>query len=193
MHSSPVMSRWIRSPKHSTYGPVSRTTSKSRAFPSATTWAWAWWSRLRWTSTTIRSDLRSLWTASRTSWVMHHEDFTFEIPFGIRAMDGFSHHHPFAFTLPLEFYDVGLHSVIIGDGDSDFARRRFRGSDGHVGTSLTEAGSVASLERHHCPGCHACCPAARISRRSRDPQPRAEGGRATPRVTTHAHTGHGVG
>lgn len=53
--------------------------------------------------------------------VMHHEDFTFEIPFGIRAMDGFSHHYPFAFTLPLEFYDVGLHSVIIGDGDSDFA------------------------------------------------------------------------
>ena len=57
--------------------------------------------------------------------VMHHEDFTFEIPFGIRAMDGFSHHHPFAFTLPLEFYDVGLHSVIIGDGDSDFAHVDF--------------------------------------------------------------------
>ena len=57
--------------------------------------------------------------------VMHHEDFTFEIPYGIRAMDGFSHHHPFAFTLPLEFYDVGLHSVIIGDGDSDFAHVDF--------------------------------------------------------------------
>jgi hypothetical protein len=57
--------------------------------------------------------------------VMHHEDFTFEIPFGIRAMDGFSHHHPFAFALPLEFYDVGLHSVIIGDGDSDFAHVDF--------------------------------------------------------------------
>ena len=56
---------------------------------------------------------------------LHHEDFTFEIPFGIRAMDGFSHHHPFAFTLPLEFYDVGLHSVIIGDGDSDFAHVDF--------------------------------------------------------------------
>ena len=57
--------------------------------------------------------------------VLHYEDFTFEIPFGIRAMDGFSHHHPFAFTLPLEFYDVGLHSVIIGDGDSDFAHVDF--------------------------------------------------------------------
>ncbi len=56
---------------------------------------------------------------------LHHEDFTFEIPFGIRAMDGFSHHHPFAFTLPLEFYDVGLHSVIIGDGDSDCAHVDF--------------------------------------------------------------------
>jgi hypothetical protein len=56
---------------------------------------------------------------------LHHEDFTFEIPFGIRAMDGFSHHHPIAFTLPLEFYDVGLHSVIIGDGDSDFAHVDF--------------------------------------------------------------------
>lgn len=56
---------------------------------------------------------------------LHHEDFTFEIPFGIRAMDGFSHHHPFAFTLPLEFYDVGLHSVIIGNGDSDFAHVDF--------------------------------------------------------------------
>lgn len=57
--------------------------------------------------------------------VMHHEDFTFAIPYGIRAMDGFSHHYPFAFTLPLEFYDVGLHSVIIGDGDSDFAHVDF--------------------------------------------------------------------
>ena len=57
--------------------------------------------------------------------VMRHEDFTFEIAYGIRAMDGFSHHHPFAFTLPLEFYDVGLHSVIIGDGDSDFAHVDF--------------------------------------------------------------------
>lgn len=58
-------------------------------------------------------------------WVMHHEDFTFNIPFGIRAMDGFSHHYQFAFTLPLDFYDVGLHSVIIGDGDSDFAHVDF--------------------------------------------------------------------
>ncbi len=56
---------------------------------------------------------------------LHHEDFTFEIPFGIRAMDGFSHHHPFAFTLPLEFYDVGLHSVIIGDEGSDVAHVDF--------------------------------------------------------------------
>ena len=57
--------------------------------------------------------------------VLHHEGFTFEIPFGIRAMDGFSHHHPYAFTLPLEFYDVGLHSVIIGDEGSDVAHVDF--------------------------------------------------------------------
>ena len=41
------------------------------------------------------------------------------VPFWIP--DGFSHHHPFAFNLPLEFHDVGLYAVIIGDGDSDFA------------------------------------------------------------------------
>ena len=40
-------------------------------------------------------------------------------------MDGFSHHHPFALSLPVEFYEVGLHSVIIGDGDSDFAHIPF--------------------------------------------------------------------
>ena len=57
--------------------------------------------------------------------VIHHEDFIFEIPHGIGAMDGFSHHHPFAFSLPVEFYDVGLHSVIVGDGDSDFAHVPF--------------------------------------------------------------------
>jgi hypothetical protein len=57
--------------------------------------------------------------------VLHYEDFTFEIPFGIRTMEGFSHHHSFAFALPLEFYDVSLHSVIIGDGDSDYAHIDF--------------------------------------------------------------------
>jgi hypothetical protein len=57
--------------------------------------------------------------------LMHQEDFTFEIPLRIRTMDGFSHHHPFAFNLPLELYNVGLHSVIIGDGDSDFAHVDF--------------------------------------------------------------------
>ena len=57
--------------------------------------------------------------------VMHQEDFTFEIPFGLRAVDGFSHHDPFGFTLLLELYDVGLHSVIIGDGNSDFAHVEF--------------------------------------------------------------------
>lgn len=57
--------------------------------------------------------------------VMHHEDFIFEIPHGIGATDGFSHHHPYAFVLPVEFYEVGLHSVIIGDGDSDFAHIPF--------------------------------------------------------------------
>jgi len=57
--------------------------------------------------------------------VMHHEDFSFEFPYGLGAMDGFSQHHPFAFTLPLEFYDVGLHAVVIGDGNSDFAHVPF--------------------------------------------------------------------
>ncbi len=57
--------------------------------------------------------------------VMHQEDFTFEIPLGIRAVDDFSHHHPFAFILPLEFYDVDLHSVIIGDEGSDVAHVDF--------------------------------------------------------------------
>jgi hypothetical protein len=57
--------------------------------------------------------------------VMHHEDFTFEIPHGIGAMDGISHHYPFAFSLPVEFYEVGVHSVIVGDGDSDFAHIPF--------------------------------------------------------------------
>jgi hypothetical protein len=57
--------------------------------------------------------------------VLLQEAFSFEIPLSIRAMDGFSHHQPFAFTLPLEFYDVGLHSVIIGDGGSDFAHVDF--------------------------------------------------------------------
>jgi hypothetical protein len=46
---------------------------------------------------------------------MHHEDFTFEIPHGIGAMDGISH------SLPIGFYEVGLHQVIVGDEDSDFA------------------------------------------------------------------------
>jgi hypothetical protein len=53
--------------------------------------------------------------------VMHHEDFTFEIPHGIGAMDGISHHYSFAFSMPVEFYEVGLHRVIVGDEDSDFA------------------------------------------------------------------------
>ena len=57
--------------------------------------------------------------------VMHHEDFNFEIPRGIHAADGISHHYPFAFSLPVDFYDVGLHSVIVGDGDSDLAHIPF--------------------------------------------------------------------
>jgi hypothetical protein len=39
--------------------------------------------------------------------------------------DGISHHHPFAFSLPVEFYDVGLHSVIVSDEDRDFAHIPF--------------------------------------------------------------------
>ncbi len=52
---------------------------------------------------------------------MHHEDFTFQIPHGIGAMDGISHHYPFAFSLPVDFYEVGLHRVIVGDDGSDCA------------------------------------------------------------------------
>jgi hypothetical protein len=37
----------------------------------------------------------------------------------MHAADGVSHHCPFAFSLPVDFYDVGLHSVIVGDEDSD--------------------------------------------------------------------------
>jgi hypothetical protein len=42
---------------------------------------------------------------------MLHRDFSFEIPHGIDAVDGVSHHYPFAFSLPVDFYDVGLHSA----------------------------------------------------------------------------------
>src|ERR1017187_11016436 len=38
---------------------------------------------------------------------------------------GVSHHYPFAFSLPVDFYDVGLHSVIVGDEDSDVAHVPF--------------------------------------------------------------------
>jgi len=57
--------------------------------------------------------------------LMYHEDFAFEIPLGIQATDGISHHYPFAFSLPVEFCDVGLHRVIVGDGFSDFANIPF--------------------------------------------------------------------
>jgi hypothetical protein len=57
--------------------------------------------------------------------VMLHQDFSFEIPRGIYAADGVSHHYPFTFSLPVDFYDVGLHSVIVGDEDSDVAHVPF--------------------------------------------------------------------
>jgi hypothetical protein len=57
--------------------------------------------------------------------VMIHQDFSFEIPRGIHVADGISHHHPFAFSLPVDFYDVGLHSVIVGDEGSDVAHVPF--------------------------------------------------------------------
>ena len=43
----------------------------------------------------------------------------------MHAVDGVSHHYPFAFSLPVDFYDVGLHSVIVGDEDSDVAHVQF--------------------------------------------------------------------
>ena len=51
--------------------------------------------------------------------VMLHQDFSFEIPRGIHAADGVSHHYP------VDFYDVGLQSVIVGDEDSDVAHVPF--------------------------------------------------------------------
>ena len=57
--------------------------------------------------------------------VMLHQDFSFEIPRGIYAVDGVSHHYPFTFSLPVDFYDVGLNSVIVGDEDSDVAHVPF--------------------------------------------------------------------
>jgi hypothetical protein len=57
--------------------------------------------------------------------VMLHQEFSFEIPRGIHVADGISHHQPFAFSLPVDFYDVGLHSVIVGNEDSDVAHIPF--------------------------------------------------------------------
>jgi hypothetical protein len=54
-----------------------------------------------------------------------HQNFSFEIPFGLQAMDGVSHYYPFTFSLPIDFYDVGLHSVIVGDEGSDVAHIQF--------------------------------------------------------------------
>jgi hypothetical protein len=57
--------------------------------------------------------------------VMLHQEFSFEIPRGIHVDDGISHHHPFAFSLPVDFYDVGLHSVIVSNEDRDVAHIPF--------------------------------------------------------------------
>jgi hypothetical protein len=98
---------------------------KVRALPSGTTWAWPWFIQIAFDEYDRPLTLKNVVDRVEDGRVLHHEEFTFEIPYGIRAMDGFSHHHPFALTLPLEFYDVGLHSVIIGDRDSDFAHVDF--------------------------------------------------------------------
>lgn len=50
-----------------------------------------------------------------------HDDFSFEVPRGMHPVDAVSHHYPFAFTLPVNFYDVGLRSVIVGNEGSDVA------------------------------------------------------------------------
>jgi hypothetical protein len=73
--------------------------------------------------------------------VMLHQDFSFEIPRGIHAADGVSHHYPFAFSLPVDFYDVGLHSAIVGDEDSDVAHVPFIVQIGHPGRTLTGGAS----------------------------------------------------
>jgi hypothetical protein len=73
--------------------------------------------------------------------VMLHQDFCFEIPRGIHAADGVSHHYPFAFSLPVDFYEVGLHSVIVGDEDSDVAQGPVHRTNGHPGRTLTGGAS----------------------------------------------------
>ena len=48
-------------------------------------------------------------------------------------MGGISHHHLFAFSMPVEFYDIGFHPVIVGDEDvsnpssADVSSRPVRG------------------------------------------------------------------
>jgi hypothetical protein len=56
---------------------------------------------------------------------MLHEEFSFQIPGGMHAVDGVSHHYPFVLSLPVDFYDVGLHSVVVGDELSDVAHVPF--------------------------------------------------------------------
>ena len=50
---------------------------------------------------------------------MLHQDISFEIPGEIYVADGISQHFPFAFSLPVDFYDVGLHSVIVYAGGQE--------------------------------------------------------------------------
>src|SRR5664279_3759748 len=59
----------------------------------------------------------------------------------MHAVDGVSHHYPFAFSLPVDFYDVGLHSVIVGDEDSDVAHVQFIVQMVTTGRTLTGGAS----------------------------------------------------
>lgn len=58
---------------------------------------------------------------------------------------GVRHPYPFAFSLPVDFYDVGLHSVIVGDEDSDVAHVPTPGDSGHLGRRVTPVTEVESF------------------------------------------------
>jgi hypothetical protein len=106
------------------FGPGSRALSRCRSFPFVTSWAWR--SSSRWHRTiTDGIHPRHRGRSRRRVAGDAPPRLLLRDPRGIHAADGVSHHYPFAFSLPVDFYDVGLHSVIVGDEDSDVAHVPF--------------------------------------------------------------------
>jgi hypothetical protein len=114
-----------RLPGRSVFGPVFRARSQCQRFPSITSRPWRWSSGWQLTNTDEHSPSRSTSTASASLTLMLHQDFSFEIPRGMHVVDGVSHHYPSTFSMPVDFNDVRLHSVIVGDEDSDVAHVPF--------------------------------------------------------------------